>query len=180
MFTNSVFLNPGKDIHGHAVGMFSLADILWIADAIFWIVFLLFLLCFLAAFGYLFFAKRVKCSAIFYCSALYQNSTSCQGFSFVVPFFCDYPVLLTSFFEYRKGHSSKLGQGYNLGQNKWKTLTPLPPNQRWENGAFLPFARLHPWFGGDIDGGLLFHFILSKIVAGYEKSAAGFGAIRNG
>ena len=39
---------------------------------------------------------------------------------------------------------------------------PSPPNQGWENGAFLPFARLHPWFGGD--EGLLFHFILSKIV----------------
>ena len=39
---------------------------------------------------------------------------------------------------------------------------PSPLNQGWENGAFLPFARLHPWFGGD--GGLLFHFILSKIV----------------
>ena len=37
-----------------------------------------------------------------------------------------------------------------------------PPNQGWENGAFLPFARLHPWFGGD--AGLLIHFILSKIV----------------
>ena len=24
---------------------------------------------------------------------------------------------------------------------------PFPPNQRWGNGAFLPFARLHPWFG---------------------------------
>ena len=23
---------------------------------------------------------------------------------------------------------------------------PLPPNQGCENGAFLPFARLHPWF----------------------------------
>ena len=44
---------------------------------------------------------------------------------------------------------------------------PPPPNQGWENGAFLPFARLHPWFGGwggGGDGGLLFHFILSKIV----------------
>ena len=47
-----------------------------------------------------------------------------------------------------------------------KPRPPLPPNQGWENGAFLPFARLHPWFGGD--GGLLFHFILSKIV-GLEK-----------
>ena len=37
-----------------------------------------------------------------------------------------------------------------------------PSNQGLENGSFLPFARLHPWFGGD--GGLLFHFILSKIV----------------
>ena len=40
---------------------------------------------------------------------------------------------------------------------------PSPPNQGWENGAFLPFARLHPWFGGG-DGGLPFHFILSKTV----------------
>ena len=45
-----------------------------------------------------------------------------------------------------------------------ENLDPLSsPNQVWENGAFLPFAQLHPWFGGD--GGLLFHFILSKIVA---------------
>ena len=34
---------------------------------------------------------------------------------------------------------------------------PSLPNQGWENGVFLPFARLHPWFGGD--GGLLFHFV---------------------
>ena len=55
-------------------------------------------------------------------------------------------------------------QDCNLRQNKMENLDPpSPPNQGWENGAFLPFARLHPWFGGD--GGLLFHFILSKIVA---------------
>ena len=55
-------------------------------------------------------------------------------------------------------------QDCNLGQNKWKTWSPPPPppNQGWENGANLPFAWLHPWFRGD--GGLLFHFILSKIV----------------
>ena len=30
-----------------------------------------------------------------------------------------------------------------------KPRPPPPPlNQGWENGAFLPFARLHPWFGG--------------------------------
>ena len=50
---------------------------------------------------------------------------------------------------------------------------PSPPNQGWENGAFLPFARLHPWFGGD--GGLLFHFILSKIV---ERSPAPIGIVK--
>ena len=47
-----------------------------------------------------------------------------------------------------------------------ENLDPLPPpNQGWENGALLPScgARLHPWF--ERDGGLLFHFILSKIVA---------------
>ena len=38
----------------------------------------------------------------------------------------------------------------------------LPPTSRMGNGAFLSFARLHPWFGGD--GGLLFNFILPKIV----------------
>ena len=45
-----------------------------------------------------------------------------------------------------------------------KNLNPTslpPPTEGWKNGAFLPFARLHPWLGGD--GGLLFHFILSKI-----------------
>ena len=26
--------------------------------------------------------------------------------------------------------------------------TPSPPNQGWENGAFLSFARLHPCLGG--------------------------------
>ena len=44
-----------------------------------------------------------------------------------------------------------------------KPRPPSPP----KNGAFLPFARLHPCFGGD--GGLLFHFILSKIVAQAEE-----------
>ena len=46
----------------------------------------------------------------------------------------------------------------------WTNLdppSPPPPNQGWGNGAFLPFTRLHSWFGGD--GGFLFHFILDKI-----------------
>ena len=38
------------------------------------------------------------------------------------------------------------------GQSKWKIQNspPHPPpkkNQRWENDAFLPFARLYPWLG---------------------------------
>ena len=56
-----------------------------------------------------------------------------------------------------------VGGGWGWGfAGKPRPPPPPPPNQEWENGAFLPFARLHPWFGGN--GGLLFHFILSKIV----------------
>ena len=39
-------------------------------------------------------------------------------------------------------------QDCNLGQSKWKIQNrpppPPPQNQRWGNGAFLPFARLYP------------------------------------
>ena len=43
-----------------------------------------------------------------------------------------------------------------FGQNRWEIGTPLPPppqspnppNQGWENSAFLPFAALYPWFEG--------------------------------
>ena len=34
----------------------------------------------------------------------------------------------------------------SISQNK--SRPPIPPNQGWVNGAFLPFTRLHPWFGG--------------------------------
>ena len=54
-----------------------------------------------------------------------------------------------------------------------ENLDPPPPNKVWENGTFLPFAQLHPWFGrgggGGGEGGLLFHFILSKIAAFTEN-----------
>ena len=39
---------------------------------------------------------------------------------------------------------------------------PSPPNQRWEM-IFLGGEGV--WGGGGVDGGLLFHFILSKIVS---------------
>ena len=48
----------------------------------------------------------------------------------------------------REGYGCDKAVSYNFGKNEWKTYTLLPHNQRWENGAFLPFARLHPWFGG--------------------------------
>ena len=35
-----------------------------------------------------------------------------------------------------------------LGQNKSRPHPPPPPSKGWVNGAFLPFTRLHPWFGG--------------------------------
>ena len=45
-----------------------------------------------------------------------------------------------------------------------KFVPPLPPPPKSWMGKWrvLAFARLHPLFEGD--GGLLFHFILSKIV----------------
>ena len=49
-----------------------------------------------------------------------------------------------------------------------KNLDPLPLFERRKNDTFLPFARLHPWFGAgrlEADGGLLFNSILSKTVA---------------
>ena len=39
---------------------------------------------------------------------------------------------------------------------------PSPPNQRWE---MIFFGGEGVWGGGGVDGGLLFHFILSKIVS---------------
>ena len=46
---------------------------------------------------------------------------------------------------------------------------PSPPNQGWENDAFWLLRGfildLGGGGGGGGDGGLLFHFILSKIVA---------------
>ena len=52
---------------------------------------------------------------------------------------------------------------------------PFPPNQGWENGAFLPFARLHPCLGGD--GGLLFHFILSTIAGAFGTQPLKHGSV---
>ena len=39
---------------------------------------------------------------------------------------------------------------------------PSPPNQRWE---MIFFGGEGVCVGGGVDGGLLFHFILSKIVS---------------
>ena len=54
---------------------------------------------------------------------------------------------------------------YNLGQNKWKSLTPPPPKSKMEKWrAFALRAASSLFGGGGGGGGLLFHFILSKIV----------------
>ena len=52
---------------------------------------------------------------------------------------------------------------YNLGQNRWKICTPLPPKTRMGKWRGLAFARFQPWswFVGD---GICWHFILSKIL----------------
>ena len=49
-----------------------------------------------------------------------------------------------------------------LDKRDGKFVTPLPPKSRMGKWRVLAFARFHACFGGD--GGLLFHFILSKIV----------------
>ena len=46
-----------------------------------------------------------------------------------------------------------------------KFVPHCPPNQGWENGAFWLLREFIFDLGGGEDGGLLFHFILSKIVA---------------
>ena len=40
-----------------------------------------------------------------------------------------------------------------------KPRPPSPSNQGWENGAFLLFARLHPWFGGGWGFAVPFYFV---------------------
>ena len=61
---------------------------------------------------------------------------------------------------------------YSLRQICTLSPPPLPSKSRTGKWRVLAFARLHPWFGEGRggDGSLLFHFILSKIVA---PSAAG-------
>ena len=57
--------------------------------------------------------------------------------------------------------------GYNLGQNKWKIWNPpsAPSDGKMARFGFCVASSLIWWGGGGgRDGGLLFHFILSKIV----------------
>ena len=53
---------------------------------------------------------------------------------------------------------------YNLGQNKWKTLTPHPPKSKMGKWRVFAIQAASPLIWGG-DGRLLFHFILPKIVA---------------
>ena len=52
--------------------------------------------------------------------------------------------------------NNKKHWSYNLGQNRWKILTPLPPNQGWEIGTFkLPCGVILD-FGGGRGGEIIF------------------------
>ena len=87
--------------NGTVCGMFSVADILHIADVI-WRVVLMYSCCTFYVgrqwFGYFFFAKCMKFSAVLYCSTKLTQPHP-RGFLVVVFFACDYPIaiLLTSF-----------------------------------------------------------------------------------
>ena len=62
-------------------------------------------------------------------------------------------------------------EAHSLGQNRWKICIPLPPltpNQGSEIGAFCVCAASSLICGGE-DGGLLFHFILSKIAGAVSR-----------
>ena len=56
-------------------------------------------------------------------------------------------------------------QDCNIGQNKWKTLTPPPPESKMEKWRVFALRAASSLIWGGGDWGLLFHFILSKIVA---------------
>ena len=63
-------------------------------------------------------------------------------------------------------NSAKLALNYNLGQNKWKTQTlPSPQIKDGKMARLCPSRGFILDLGVGDDGGLLFHFILSKIVA---------------
>ena len=96
--------------------------------------------------------KERKMARFGFCAAL---SVIWGGWGFDVPFYSVQDI-------------NKNVQDCNLGQNRWEIYTPppppIPPNEGWENGAFwlLRAFILESLIGGG-DGGLLFHFILSKI-----------------
>ena len=56
-----------------------------------------------------------------------------------------------------------LGLCYNLKQNKWKPRPPHPQIKDGKMARFCPSLGFILDLGGGGDGGLLFHFILSKI-----------------
>ena len=91
-----------------------------------------------------------------------QGKTATLGardFSSAVSGFCQVFIVTRfscSFAARRFGLRPKMCRPSDNTENSRRTREkPLVPR--------VPFARLHPWFGGD--GGLLFYFILSKIVA---------------
>ena len=87
-------------------GMFSVVDILQIADVIRRVVFLL---CFLGSSSAISSSQNVKCSA---------NAASSQAISVAVHFSSDYAVLLTTFSGYRKRHPNLVNASWDLSQSE--------------------------------------------------------------
>ena len=82
----------------------------------------------------------------------------------------------------RENTANRSGNSYNGGQNKWKTQTSPPPQIKDEKRRVYTLRAVSSsigwgWGGGGGDGGLLFHFILSKTVDSITSRCSGIRAV---
>ena len=83
----------------------------------------------------------------------------------------------------RENTANRSGNTYNCGQNKWKTQTSRPLQIKDNKMARLCPSRgfildLKLGGGGGGDGGLLFHFIMSKTVGSITSRCSGIRAVK--